>query len=258
MIKRTFTFIVFLTFISSVFGKVPFATLYLEFEKVRIDGTWEKFRNLKEYYNELEKTYTLQKIWVDVENESYLLIEEPIKGSEYPKIGKLKYKDRHYTLDYDLMIAWDETSVEKIYDNYTVDEPDYLYYQGDLQKSTVVAGGDGIKRQANVYEYSIIEPVHQEEADSAVAQIMRSRMTDVAKQKKIAREYEKLQNKATEVTEWIWTEEDVEMGMFIRKRTISETVLYHYLIQKLVPNKDFDSGIFERTLSEFRVKVIEK
>ncbi len=66
-----------------------------------------------------------------------------------------------------------------------------------------------------------------------------------------------LDDKATQIIEWIWVEDGVEMGMFIKKREYGANVLTEYNVIKLVPNDEFDIGIFESTLEDFKIKVIK-
>jgi hypothetical protein len=48
-----------------------------------------------------------------------------------------------------------------------------------------------------------------------------------------------------------------ELQMFLRKHEIAGTVKIEQNVMKLVVDKDFDNSIFEKTLKEFKVKIVK-
>jgi len=190
-------FCLILLLFSTIWARVPFSTVYVEIEKIRYEGDLELLNNPEKNADKLDKLSFLQKIWVDVTNNSVLIIEEPSKGNDQAeKSGRLKHKDIHYTLDYSAKLALDETETNKIYDNYTSETPDYKFYED----------------------------------------------------KKISN--------STIINEWIWVDDQSgeELMMFIRKTEQYMNVKTSYLVNKVLINEEFDSQIFEKTLSEFKVK----
>lgn len=239
-------------------GKVPFSTLYLEIVKDRYDGEMKYLKNKKKYKGKISKNTSIQTIWVDVNSKSYLMIEEPSEGNELTeKIGRLKYKDKHYTLDFDMHIAWDETETNKIFDNYTSEEADYQYYSESKYARKLVKTKEGIKRKAHRYNYKIFDNTDFKATEAYKKEIMSSDMPNEDKELEIAILDKALDDKATQIIEWIWVEDGVEMGMFIKKREYGANVLTEYNVIKLVPNDEFDIGIFESTLEDFKIKVIK-
>jgi hypothetical protein len=244
-----------------LFCKVPFGTLYIEIEKIRYEGDAELIKNAEENSDMLRKYKSVQKIWVNVTENSYLMIEEPQKGNDQvTKNGKLKFKDRHYTLDYDMNFAWDGTDVEseRIYDNYTTDVPNYIFLNGKLAKKVKISTGDGEKRMAHIYAYRILDPADEDQTNAYVKEIESSDMPQEDKDREIKAAQDALDNKAVKYLEWIWVDDNKnELQMFLRKHEIAGTVKIEQNVMKLVVDKDFDNSIFEKTLKEFKVKIVK-
>ncbi len=244
-----------------LFCKVPFGTLYIEIEKIRYEGDAELIKNAEENSDMLRKYKSVQKIWVNVTENSYLMIEEPQKGNDQvTKNGKLKYKDKHYTLDYDMKFAWDGTDIEseRIYDNYTTDVPNYIFLNGKLAKKVKITTGDGEKRMAHIYAYRILDPADEDQTNSYIKEIESSDMPQEDKDREIQAAQDALDNKAVKYLEWIWVDDNKnELQMFLRKHEIAGTVKIEQNVIKLVVDKDFDNSIFEKTLKEFKVKIVK-
>ncbi|MCK5760762.1 MAG: hypothetical protein KAH33_05680, partial [Candidatus Delongbacteria bacterium] len=233
---------------------------YVEIKKERLEGDPELLRKHKGNIDKLDVFVSYQKIWVDVTNNSYLMIEEPDKDNDIiEKNGKLKYKDRHYTLDYGLNFAWDGTDVtgEHIFDNYTSEEPNYLYYKARLRKKQYLTIADGVKRKAHRYTYNFFDPTDEDETKAYVNEIKNSDMPEEDKNVEIQAAYGALDKKAIKYTEWIWVDNDAETKMFLRKYETSVDVKIIYEITKLLVNEPLEEGIFEETLSKFKIKKVK-
>ncbi|MBN2789113.1 MAG: hypothetical protein JXR69_02875 [Candidatus Delongbacteria bacterium] len=252
--------VVILASLVNIFCKVPFKTLYVEIKKERYEGDPELLKRHQENIDKLDVFISVQKIWVDVENNSYLMIEEPAEGNNVlEKNGKLKYKDRHYTLDYGLNFAWDGTEVvgELIFDNYTTDVPNYEYYKAKLVKKVRITCGDGEKRKAHIYSYMFFDPTDQDETDAYVNEIKNSDMPEEDKNVEIQAAIGALEKKAIRYTEWIWVDNDIETKMFLRKYETSNDVRTVFEVTKLIVNEPLDKDIFEETLSKFKIKQVK-
>lgn len=245
----------------TLYSKVPFNTLYIEIEKVRYEGEEQLIRNVDDNSDLLKKYKSVQKIWVNVPDNSYLMIEEPDKDNYLiEKYGKLKYKDRHYTLDYGLNFAWDATSVpsEHIFDNYTTKEPNYQFYNAKLVRKVMITTLDGVKRRAHIYAYLYLDPVDEDQTQAYISEIENSDMAKEDKDMEIAAAVEAMERKAIKYLEWIWVDENgEELNMFLRKHETMQTVKIEYNVRKLVIDQDFDPEIFEKTLSGFKVKQVK-
>ena len=243
----------------SVFSKVPFNTLYVEIKKERLEGDPALLKKHKGNIDKLDVFVSYQKIWVDVANNSYLMIEEPDKDNDIiEKNGELKYKDREYTLDYGLNFAWDGTAAgEKIFDNYTTDEPNYKYWGGKLRKKQYVTIADGVKRKAHRYTYSYFDATDEDETKAYVNEIKNSDMPEEDKNVEIQAAHGALKKKAIKYTEWIWVDNDAETQMFLRKYETSVDVEIIYEVTKIIVNEPLGEGIFEETLSKFKIKKVK-
>ncbi|NOR45251.1 MAG: hypothetical protein GQ534_06650 [Candidatus Delongbacteria bacterium] len=251
--------VILLTLVS-IFPKVPFNTLYVEIRKERYEGDPELLKRHKDNIDKLDLYVSYQKIWVNVDENSYLMIEEPAEGNNIiEKNGKLKFENRHYTLDYGLNFAWDGTNVEgeKIFDNYTTDVPNYEFYKAKLVKKVKVTVGDRIKRKAHIYRYKFFDPTDQDETDAYVNEIKNSDMPEEDKNVEVQAALGALEKKAIKYTEWIWVDMDAETKMFLRKYETSVDVRTVYEITKLVVNEPLKKGIFEDTLSKFKIKKVK-
>jgi len=242
-------------------GKVSFNTIYIEIEKIRYEGDAELIKDTDNNSDLLRKYKSTQKIWVNVPENSYLMIEEPDKGNDLiEKYGKLKYKDRHYTLDYGLNFAWDGTAIpsERIYDNYTSDEPNYIFYKGKLVKKVRMTMPDGDKRKAHIYAYMYYDTADEEQTNAYIQEIENSDLPQADKDIEIQAAREALDRKAVKYLEWIWVDDDNnEQQIFLRKHESTQNTKTEYNVVKIVVDKDFEDMIFEKTLSEFKVKVIK-
>ncbi|MCK5760159.1 MAG: hypothetical protein KAH33_02625 [Candidatus Delongbacteria bacterium] len=244
----------------SIFPKVPFNTLYIEIKKERYEGDPDLLKKHKKNTDKLDLYISYQKIWVNVDENSYLMIEEPAEGNNIiEKNGKLKYLDRHYTLDYGLNFAWDGTNVqgELIFDNYTSKEPNYEYYKAKLAKKVRVVVGDGIKRKAHIYRYKFFDPTDQDETDAYVNEIKNSDMPEEDKNVEVQAALGALEKKAIKYVEWIWIDNDAETKMFLRKYETSVDVRTVYEVTKLIVNEPLEKGIFEETLTKFKIKKVK-
>ena len=241
---------------NSLIAKVPFSTLYLEIIKYRYDGESKHLRKIKKYKNKLEINDATQYVWVDVVNNSYLMIETPHKDNELTeKVGRLKYKGKQYYLDFDMKIAWDETTKNKVFDNYTSEQSDYQYYGSSKYSKKQIKTKENIKRKAHKYKYSIENKEDAEATDRYIEEILSSDMPNEDKDIEVARLKRALAEKATKIIEWIWVEDGEEMGMFIKKKEFGANVLLEYNVKKISPNDEFDLNIFEKTLANFKIKV---
>jgi len=252
--------VVILIALTSVFSKVPFNTLYIEIRKERYEGDPELLKRHKSNLDKLDFYVSNQKIWVNVAENSYLMIEEPAEGNNIiEKNGKLKYKGRHYTLDYGLNFAWDGTDIEgeHIFDNYTTDVPNYEYYKAKLVKKVKMTCGDGVKRKAHIYRYKFFDPTDQDETDAYVNEIKNSDMPEEDKNVEIQAALGALEKKAIKYVEWIWVDMDAETKMFLRKYETSMDVRTVYEITKLEVNQPLEKNIFEETLSKFKIKKVK-
>ena len=257
---RTLIPILILTILLGAFSKVPFKTLYLEIRKERYEGDPELLKKHKSNLDKLDLYVSNQKIWVNVTDNSYLMIEEPAEGNNIiEKNGKLKYKGRHYTLDYGLNFAWDGTDVEgeHIFDNYTTEVPNYEYYNAKLVKKVRMTSGDGIKRKAHIYRYKFFDPTDQDETDAYVNEIKNSDMPEEDKNVEIQAALGALEKKAIKYVEWIWVKDDTETKMFLRKYETSVDVRTVYEVTKLVVDEPLEKDIFEKTLSQFKIKKVK-
>ncbi|MDA3837425.1 MAG: hypothetical protein PF574_00395 [Candidatus Delongbacteria bacterium] len=251
--------VILLTLVS-IFPKVPFKTLYIEIRKERYEGDPEFLNNHKKNIDKLDLFVSNQKIWVDVENNSYLMIEEPAEGNNIiEKNGKLKFEGRDYTLDYGLNFAWDGTGVEgeKIFDNYTTAVPNYEFYPAKLVKKVKITTGDRIKRKAHIYAYKFYDPTDQDETNAYVNEIKNSDMPEEDKNVEIQAALGALEKKAIKYTEWIWVDMDAETQMFLRKYETTVDVKTIYEITKLDVNVPLEKDVFEDTLSKFKVKKVK-
>jgi hypothetical protein len=258
---KKIAFLLNIALLFSLFGKVPFGTIYIEIEKTRFEGSPELIKNTEENSDMLRKYKSTQKIWVNVPENSYLMIEEPAKGNDLiEKHGKLKFKGRHYTLDYGLKFAWDGTDVpsEHIYDNYTSEEPNFIFYKGKLAKKVRLTMPDGDKKRAHIYAYLYMEPADEDQTNAYIEEIEKSDMAREDKDLEISEAREALDRKAVKYLEWIWVDEEGnELNMFLRKHETAGSVKTEYNVTKLVIDKDFDNKIFESTLSDFKVKQVK-
>lgn len=244
----------------STFAKVPFKTLYLEIRVERYEGDPELLKRHSENADKLDLYVSYQKIWVDVPETSYLMIEEPAEGNDIiEKNGKLKYKGRHYTLDYGLNFAWDGTDIgEKIFDNYTSDPPNYEFYPAKLARKVRITCEDGVKRKSNIYTYNFFDPTDQDETDAYVNEIKNSDMPEEDKNIEIQAAIGALEKKAVKYVEWIWVDDNmVEQKMFLRKYETSVDVKTVYEVTKLIVDAPLDGNIFEDTLSKFKIKKVK-
>lgn len=248
--------ILFFTNQTITYAKIPFSTLYLEIVKDRYDGELKHLKKIKKYRDKVEKNSAIQYVWVEISTDSYLMIEQPGKNNELTeKVGRLKYQGKQYNLDFDMMVAWDETKSNKVFDNYTSKEADYQYYGSSKFSKKQIKTKDGIKRKAHKYKYSIENKVDSEATDLYIEEIMSSDMPNEDKEIEVARLKKALADKATKIIEWIWVDEGDEMGMFIRKKEMGANVLLEYNVLKIVPNDEFDLSIFEKTLAKFKIKI---
>jgi len=258
---RKIAFLISVLMFITLSGKVPFSTLYIEIEKIRYEGDADLIKNAEDNSDMLKKYKSIQKIWVNVTENSYLMIEEPDKDNDLvEKYGKLKYKGRHYTLDYDLKFAWDGTDVqsELIYDNYTTEEPNYIFYKAKLAKKVMVTTGDNEKRKAHIYAYRILDPADEDQTNAYIEEIESSDMPQEEKDKEIASAEEALDKKAVKYLEWIWVDDNKnELQMFLKKHETTTNVKVEQNVIKLTVDKDFDNSIFEKTLSGFKVKTVK-
>ena len=257
---RTIIPVLILLALVSTFSKVPFKTLYIEIKKERYEGDPALLTRHKDNTDKLDVYISYQKIWVNVTDNSYLMIEEPAEGNDIiEKNGKLKYEDRHYTLDYGLNFAWDGTDAgEKIFDNYTTDEPNYEYWGGKLRKRLYVTIADGVKRKAHRYTYSYFDATDEYETDAYVNEIKNSDMPEEDKNIEIQAALGALEKKAIKYTEWIWVDNNkVETKMFLRKYETSMDVRTVYEVTKLIVNEPLEEGIFEEALSKFKIKKVK-
>ena len=239
-----------------IIAKIPFSTLFLEVIKDRYDGKLKHLKKRKKYADKIEKNSSKQSIWVDVAQDAYLMIEEPLEGNELTeKVGRLKYGGKQYNLDFDMMIAWDETETNKIFDNFTSKEMNYQYYNSSKFSKKRIKTRDGVKRKAHRYKYSIVDRTDSDATASYIKEIMSSDMPNEDKEIEVARLEKALDDKATKITEWIWVEDEIEMGMYIKKIEYGANVLTEFNVSKLIPNAEFDLDIFEKTLAEFKIKV---
>ncbi|MBU4485772.1 MAG: hypothetical protein KKD38_02485 [Candidatus Delongbacteria bacterium] len=259
MKKVAFLILMFYVFVLNC--KVPFNTLYIEIEKIRYEGDAELIRNAEDNSDMLKTYKSTQKIWVNVPENSYLMIEEPGEENDLiEKHGKLKYKDRHYTLDYGLMFAWDGTDIEseQIYDNYTSKVPNYVFYKAKLAKKVRISTSDNIKRKAHVYAYLILDPADEDQTNAYIDEIEKSDLPKEDKDSEIQAARDALEKKAVKYFEWIWVDdENNELQMFLKKTETTGKTKTEYNTVKLVVDKDFDYKIFETTLSEFKVKQVK-
>lgn len=243
----------------TLMAKVPFATLYVEFKKTRFEGDSKLLQDWNNNVNKLSRFESMKYIWVDVENESYLEITEPLEGNTLiEKEGKLKYKGKHYTLDYESMIAVDLSDLDRIYDDYTTETPDYLYYKGVLERQATTKGNDNVKRNANYYTYFIEEPGTSENYKAQKEMIMNSDLPEKEKNFELRAIEEEILAKSTKVKDYIWVDSDMEMGMALKKIVETQFYVEHTNVNKIDPNKVFDTDIFAETLSKFKIKTIEK
>jgi hypothetical protein len=258
MKKKTFLIIIFAILLN---GKVPFTTIYIEIEKIRYEGDAELIKDAENNSDLLRKYKSIQKIWVNVPENSYLMIEEPAKGNDLvEKHGKLKFKGKHYTLDYGLNFAWDGTSVtsELIFDNYTSDEPNYIFFKGKLAKKVRLNMPDGDKKKAHIYAYMYFDPVDEDQTNTYIEEIQKSDMDQKDKDLEIKAAQEALEKKAIKYLEWIWVDDDGnELQIFLRKHETTQNTKTEYNVIKLNVDKDFQNDIFQKTLSDFKVKVIK-
>jgi len=250
-------FCLILLLFSTIWARVPFSTVYVEIEKIRYEGDLELLNNPEKNADKLDKLSFLQKIWVDVTNNSVLIIEEPGNDNDQAeKSGRLKYNGIHYTLDYSAKIALDETETNKIYDNYTSKTPDYKFYEGIPGKKVLIKSGDGQKRKTNPYQYFVLDQAVSDGIDAAIEELKSSDMPDKDKELEIKKAEDKKISNSTIINEWIWVDDQTgeELIMFIRKTEQYMNVKTTYLVNKVLINEEFDSQIFEKTLSEFKVK----
>ncbi len=258
--KRT-AFLIIISMMALLIGKAPFNTIYIEIEKIRYEGDSELIKNAENNSDLLRQYKSTQKIWVNIPENSYLMIEEPEKGNDLiEKYGKLKYKERHYTLDYGLGFAWDGTDVpsERIFDNYTSDEPNYKFYNAKLAKKVKFTMPDGSKQKAHIYAYMYLDPVDEEQTNAYVDEINKSDMPQEDKDLEIKAAQEALDKKAMKYLEWIWVDDEGnELQVFLRKHETTQNTKTIYEVLKLNVDKDFENDIFEKTLSEFKVKMIK-
>jgi hypothetical protein len=257
--KKT-AFLTYIFMITSLISKVPFNTMYIEIEKVRMEGDAELIRNSDDNSDLLKKYRSVQKIWVNVTENSYLMIEEPDKDNYLvEKYGKLKFNNKHYTLDYGVNFAWDGTDVpsEHIYDNYTTEEPNFKFYDARQVRRVMLTTLDGVRRRAHIYAYLYLDPTDEDQTEAYIREIESSDMQREDKDLEIAAAREALEKKAVRYLEWIWVDEEGnELDMFLRKHETMQTVKIEYNVRKLVIDADFDNSIFEKTLSEFRIRQI--
>lgn len=254
--------IIYITLLTTLLiGKIPFRTIYIEIEKIRYEGDSELIKDVENNSDLLRKYKSSQKIWVNIPENSYLMIEEPEKGNDLiEKYGKLKYKDRHYTLDYGLNFAWDGTDIpsERIYDNYTSDEPNYVFYKAKLVKKVRLTMPDGEKKKAHIYAYMYYDTADEEQTNSYIHEIENSDMPQEDKDKEILAAREALDKKAVKYLEWIWVDDDNnELQIFLRKHESTQNTKTEYNVIKISVDRDFEDSIFEKTLSDFKVKVIK-
>ncbi|MFO7811005.1 MAG: hypothetical protein R6V47_06515 [Candidatus Delongbacteria bacterium] len=258
---KRIAFLCLVIIFSALESKVPFNTLYLEIEKVRYEGDESLIKDVKNNSDILEQFRSVQKIWVNVLENSYLMIEEPDKDNYLiEKYGQLKYEGRHYKLDFGLNFAWDvtDTESERIYDNYTTEEPNYQYYNAKLVKKVMMRCLDGVKRRAHIYAYMYLDPIDEEQIQAYIDEIQSSDMEPADKEMEIKAAQEALEKKAIKYLEWIWVnEKGEELNMFLRKHETMQTVKIEYNVRKMVIDEDFDNDIFPETLSEFKVKKIK-
>ncbi len=259
MKKALLTIIVLLMTILN--GKVPFSTLYIEIEKIRYEGDAELIKDAENNSDLLRKYKSTQKIWVNVPENSYLMIEEPAKGNDLiEKYGKLKHKGKHYTLDYGLNFAWDGTDVtsEHIFDNYTSDEPNYKFFDAKLAKKVRLTMPDGDKKRAHIYAYMYFDQADEEQTNTYIEEIRKSDMPQEEKILEISAAQEALEKKAVKYLEWIWVDEEGnELQIFLRKHETTQNTKTEYNVIKMNVDKDFQNDIFDKTLSSFKVKVIK-
>lgn len=246
-----------LMFIATIIlnAKAPFNTLYLEIKKERFEGDKKYLKKISKYKDKLDVMTSIQKIWVDVKNNSYLLIET----CEGDKTGLLKYEGKSYTLDFDFNIAWDQTKIKdgKIYDNYTEETPDYKFYGNKKFKKQRIKCLDGQVRKTNRYRYYKNSPMVTESYKKQIQEINNSGMDpeDKIMAKKDLKE--DLDRQSTRITEWIWVVGDEEMQIFFKKIVAVDNVKIIYRVKKFSVNDEFDKDIFENTLSNMKVKVVK-
>ena len=264
--KKSIVYTILLLITLSSYAKVPFSKLYLEIEKIRYEGDKELLKKPNKNRDKIEKLVSYQKIWVNTDDNSYLMLEEPAKDNDITeKTGQLKYDDHHFQLDQDMKLAWDVTDAKKdnIYDNYTTDKPNYIYYgeslkNKGLKKKKKIKCGDGVKRNANIYSYLFYDENIQEETEAYIETIRSSDMDEEDKIEEITEVKKNRKNKATKIAEWIWVLDNKETGMFLKKiEYLGANVKIIYNITELLPENDFDSDIFEDTLSDFKIKSIK-
>ena len=264
--KKYIVYAILLLITISSYAKVPFSKLYLEIEKIRYEGDKKLLKKPEKNKDKIETLVSYQKIWVDTEENSYLMLEEPAKDNDISeKTGLLKYNGRHFQLDQDMKLAWDRTDSKKdrIYDNYTTDKPNYIYYgeslkNKGLKKKKKIKCGDGVKRNANIYSYLYYDEEDQKETEAYIKTIRSSDMDEEDKTEEITEAKKNLKKKATKIAEWIWVLDNKETGMFLKKiEYLGRNVKIIYNITKLLPENDFDPDIFEDTLSDFKIKVIK-
>ncbi|PID26827.1 MAG: hypothetical protein CR982_08415 [Candidatus Cloacimonadota bacterium] len=255
-----YLFVIILLYVFSLGAKVPFSTLYIEFKVARFEGPLELLKTFPKGMKKLKRFDSIQKIWVDVENESYLMIEEGVNDNPIlEKQGSLKLDDRHYTLEYEDMIALDETEYRKIYDDYTAKVPDFKFYNGKLIKLTNPKGNDNIKRVANMYKYLIREPEIEEEDENVINIIKDSDLPEEEKEYEINKILDKIKMASTQVTEYIWIVDGEEMDMAIKKKEVNlkSRVITYKNVMKIEPNKQFSKYLFSDTLKKFEIKVMK-
>ncbi len=259
-IMKKIALIPYILFVFYLTAQVPFQTIYLEIEKVRFEGEEEHIRNSDDNIDLLDKYRSVERIWVNVPENSYLMIEEPDEDNYLvEKNGRLKFRDRHYTLDYSLNFAWDATEVpsEHIVDNYTAEIPNFKYFDSRLVRRVMITTLDGVRRRAHIYAYMQLDPVDEDQTLAYISEIESSDMPDEYKEMEIAAAREALERKAVRYIEWIWVDEDGnELNMFLRKHEMMRNVKIEYNVRKIEVDIDFDNSIFEETLSKFRIREV--
>ena len=264
--KKSIVYTILLLLTISGYAKIPFSKLYLEIEKIRYEGDEKFLKKPEKNKNKIEKLVSYQKIWVDTDQMCYLMMEEPADDNDITeRTSQLKYNGHHYQLDPDMKIAWDGTDSKKnkIYDNYTIDKPNYIYYgeslkNKGLKKKKKIKCGDGVKRNANIYSYRYYDEEDQKEIEAYIRTIRASDMAEEDKIEEIKEAKKHLKKKATKIAEWIWVLDNKETGIFLKKiEYLGKNVKIIYNVTKLLPEHDFDPDIFEDTLSDFKIKLIK-
>ncbi len=258
--KKILTILLLLFLITlNLRASLPYKTLYLEYNVDRYQATEETEKFLaqpEKYEDKLNKMNFIYRIWVDIENKK-LFQEEENQNHESPLIGRLKINDKHYELDYSIKMAIDYTEDfdNKIYDNFTTAEPDYIFYKAKMEKKVLVTCLDGVKRKAKKYTYLKFNADVYDQAMNYIETIKKSDLPDSEKAAEISETNKALHLNSRKIIEYIWTDGKEDLAVFLKKIEYikKSKLLIKYNLKTLKTDIKIPSGTFDKALSGFRI-----